>query len=46
MVIFLKNNVSQFNAADKEVVDFTVKISNQTNGINIAEISTGIENHS
>lgn len=46
MVTFLKINGLQFIALDKEVVDVTVKMSDQQNKISVSEISTWIENHS
>jgi death-on-curing protein len=46
MVTFLNKNDIQFYATDDEVIDFTVKISDQQNKIDVAEMSTWIENHS
>ncbi|TGA98970.1 type II toxin-antitoxin system death-on-curing family toxin [Sporolactobacillus shoreae] len=46
MVTFLNKNNIRFDATDDEVIDFTVRISDQQNKIGIAEASTWIENHS
>lgn len=46
MVTFLNKNNIHFYATDDEVINFTVKISDQQNKIDVAEMSTWIENHS